>query len=742
MTEQQILEGFRALSPEEKAKAKEIKATTGAPAAVALRQVMALRGGDPRQQESDKAAKRAAPYEKMQAFGEGAKAGLLSNFDDEFAGLAAKAGAWVGGRDVDPEFLKENLPDPYTTGRNEAREQSAERIAKAPGYGMAGEVTGGILQGVAPGLRAIGPVGKSIKARAATGAAIGAGMAALSGAGRAEEMEDVPAAALDPVNLGLGAGLGAAGGALFGKLGDKLRAAKPLAEEAPSVAPQGLQPKLPRAAGLRNKVADKADEFVKAADEHPFVRMGANAASAGVGAPGAPEAAIGAARLLRKIRPKAPSGPSMPGVGSLADDVGSLTSPSGLELQTPVRLPSSARPRGRNAPDADAMLAELKAKMARGGNLNSEAPTQQIDAGDIMGEAFERPLLPKPPKPKGAGWLPTDDVDDEIADLMAGRGQNDPSVVAARDFAKRFEGADAPQPLPERAPRPPAAPEGSAQAPAEPPPFQDVTSTVPRLDMGEVEQMLQDLRAEKGTGNIRAPKAPPKGLDFPEPAPAAQESVRPMVADPLDRAQAGAFDLPPLAEPTTQQIRGRAPAPPPPAPERWEGWNAAAHDPDWTPPKQWEGIDPETLAPSFQGGKMREWWEVGPETKMGARNDFNRNMDPEATKEIRPGALDALKNLSRRGSGPDMEAGDLLTRAEKQTDPFDSFFQQDFAQGPKLNDPQAYATIIAKAKASGMPRERARALAEKAGWPPEVMQWLGLGEAAPAPKPIRKKKPK
>jgi hypothetical protein len=520
------------------------------------------------------------------------------------------------------------------------------------------------------------PMGFGLKAatlggQVLRGAAIGAGAGALQGAGDAPEMADIPESSLKGAAIG-----GAVGGAL------------PLAAKGAGAVVRAL----PKA---RDAVVSGADKVVGAAEGSPMARAGAAAVSGGKS-----EGLVAAAKLAQKLRRKPaapPAAPQVPGLQSLADDIGTPTgSPSGLDLE-----------------DVTRQIDELRGKPAP-----TEAPTVNLDEGD----ALERALMEVTPEKPLVDSSPASG--DDIAEALAWEERK----AAAR------------------------------MAPARPPSAEMATGQTKPMDLGEAARIARsEVGQEAGTGSMRAPKPPPKGLPegvekigtwekggdpgrktLPITAadpPATPSDRRPMVADPLERAQAGAFDLPPLAEPTTQQIRGRAPAPP----ERWEGWNAAAHDPDWTPPKQWEGIDPETLAPSFQGGKMREWWEVGPETKMGARNDFNRNVDPEATKEIRPGALDALKNLSRRGSGPDMEAGDLLTRAEKQADPFDSFFQQDFAQGPKLNDPQAYATIIAKAKASGMPREQARALAEKAGWPPEVMQWLGLGDAAPAPKPIRKK---
>lgn len=649
------------------------------------------------------------------SFIRGAGQGAMFGFQDELVGgvraLTEPLRARLAG--VDPSFIP-SAGEAYKESRDDYRGVLAEDFEENPWATGGGMLAGGLA---VPGgaIKAAGLGGKVL-----AGAGIGAASGALQGAGDAPEMGDIPESAIK--GAAIGGVLGGALPAVAGGVGAIRRAA----------------PK------VRDAVVAGADKVVDLAEQNPMGRVAVNVASAGVGAPGAPEAAIGVAKGIRKMGKATPKAPpvepfSMPGAGD--EDA----------LAAAIR----------NA-DAEQQLARMKAGMTEA--TTSPVPemgTQQIDAGDILKESSLPPPIPKPPTPKTGEWLPTDDVDDEIERLMGGRGPNHPDVKAGREFAARFKGAKEPQPLPERAPRPPAGdPLADAQAALEGPPFQEVTSTVPRFNTGEIDQVRQDYRAELKTPvpPARQPKAGPKGLDFPEPA-AGPESVRPMVGkpDPLEVAQASAFDLPPPAEPTTGQIRGRSPAPPQPR----------------QPLPAVQGVSrPSPMDPAKFDEFMREQMLGGPGQRKGdvimpssASSDlppvgektFERDVgellgaagpDSQVWSEsarLRAGFERGPAQPGTKRAAQEAARKHLAGSPKPPADPWDEFYRADFASVKDINTPEAYGQALQKAKMSGLPREKAAKYAKEAGWPPEVMQWAGLADEAPAaPKPsaIRKKKPK
>jgi hypothetical protein len=182
---------------------------------------------------------------EAEAAARGAAQGFTFGFSDELAGVA---GAISEGDYAN--FLKH-----YRRKRDEARREHAEAQEVHPKSYLAGEVAGGIVGAFVPGLGWVGSGGKAavaaskaagtaagtaaVKAGAKAGAVGGAKSGAVYGAGKAEELEDVPGEAI--VGAGVGAAGGAALGAVFTKAGQYLRNKQQI-EEAGTQAVQADKP--------------------------------------------------------------------------------------------------------------------------------------------------------------------------------------------------------------------------------------------------------------------------------------------------------------------------------------------------------------------------------------------------------------------------------------------------------------------------------------------------------------------
>jgi len=122
----------------------------------------------------------------VEAGARGVAQGALMGFPDEVAGLASKAAQTLLGEDhgVDPSFRE----DAYTRERNRYRAADVAGTKAHPMASIGGQVAGAL--GTAPLLPLKGIQGVKGAMQAA---AVGAGAGALSGAGGASELSDVPA---------------------------------------------------------------------------------------------------------------------------------------------------------------------------------------------------------------------------------------------------------------------------------------------------------------------------------------------------------------------------------------------------------------------------------------------------------------------------------------------------------------------------------------------------------------------
>ena len=167
-----------------------------------------------------KEAKKLAGISKLKSAWEGVKSGVTLNFGDELAGTAAAIGGKLGavGSGVDDSF-QPSFSENYRAGRDDAREEERLAAKANPKSNLFGNIVGGaLLTPLAPGLaplKALPTASKAVNAvrylapLAATGSAFGA----VSGAGGAKELSDVP------LEVAKGYALGAVGGAAGGAVG-------------------------------------------------------------------------------------------------------------------------------------------------------------------------------------------------------------------------------------------------------------------------------------------------------------------------------------------------------------------------------------------------------------------------------------------------------------------------------------------------------------------------------------------
>jgi hypothetical protein len=149
--------------------------------------------------------------------------GLTFKFSDELAGVGTAIGDRLASLFTDAPVRKP-LGEVYTEGRNEEREALRRSAEANPFAAGASEFVGGMLLPV-PG--AVAAKGASLGAKALRGAAVGAGAGALTGAGGADELKDVPGDAA--VGAAIGGTLGASlpvGGAAVSKGVKLAKAAK------------------------------------------------------------------------------------------------------------------------------------------------------------------------------------------------------------------------------------------------------------------------------------------------------------------------------------------------------------------------------------------------------------------------------------------------------------------------------------------------------------------------------------
>lgn len=435
----------------------------------------------------------------------------------------------------------------------------------------------------------------------------------------------------------------------------------------------------------RDAVVAGADKVVDLAEQNPMGRVAVNVASAGMGAPGAPEAAIGVAKGLRKMGKAAPKAPPV----------------------EPFPMPGAG--------DEDALAAAIR--NAAGADDAARA-TQQIDPGQMISEAPIASPVPEVTRQVAPeGWGTPQQVDDEIAQALKRleRPETAPDRAALGEFNRKFSGPG----------------QGGITPREQLPTMPGVGGALPSRNVP---------KSAATTGSMRAPKAGPKGLEFPEAAPG-PESVRPMVGkpDPLEAAQASAFGLPPPQEPTTAQIRGRAPAPPVPQ----------------SPLPAVQGVSrPAPMDPAKFDAFMREQMLGGPGQRVG---DVIMPAPPQAGPSVGTKTFERDIGELLGAAGPDaqvwsesarlragMERGPpqpgtkraaqeaarkhLASNPKPPSDPWDEFYRADFASVKQLNTPDAYGQALQKAQMSGLPRERAAEYAKAAGWPPEVMRWAGLAD--------------
>lgn len=165
-------------------------------------------------------ARKVAGTSKLKSLWEGIKSGATLNFGDELAGTAAAIGGKVGaiGSGVEPSF-QPDFSQNYRTARDDAREEQRIAAKANPKTNFLGNVVGGALltplvPGFAP-LKAAEGASKAVRAvrYLAPLMATGSAMGAVSGAGGAQELADVP------YEIGKGAVLGAGGGLAGGAIG-------------------------------------------------------------------------------------------------------------------------------------------------------------------------------------------------------------------------------------------------------------------------------------------------------------------------------------------------------------------------------------------------------------------------------------------------------------------------------------------------------------------------------------------
>lgn len=159
----------------------------------------------------------------LQAFGAGAAQGATVNFGDEIEGaIQALLRKYV---ERDPEAAQRTFGDVYRSERDYRRKEN-----KAAQEAHGGAYLGGQIVGTLPTAALVpGPSGATLGARALSAAKLGAGYGAATGAGRAEEIADVPrAVATDaaigavtgPLAVGATAAVGAGYNALRRKAAD------------------------------------------------------------------------------------------------------------------------------------------------------------------------------------------------------------------------------------------------------------------------------------------------------------------------------------------------------------------------------------------------------------------------------------------------------------------------------------------------------------------------------------------
>lgn len=137
-----------------------------------------------------------APVGGGQAFGAGVAQGATANFGDEIEGAIqsllrkyVEKAPWDEGK---------SLGDLYAEDRDYRRKENERARTERPGAYIGGNVAGGLITApLVPG----GPA-TSTGAKLLQAAKVGAGYGAVSGAGRAESMEDVPASAALDASIG------------------------------------------------------------------------------------------------------------------------------------------------------------------------------------------------------------------------------------------------------------------------------------------------------------------------------------------------------------------------------------------------------------------------------------------------------------------------------------------------------------------------------------------------------------
>lgn len=137
---------------------------------------------------------------KLAAFGRGITQGATFNFGDEIEGvIQAALRKWV---ENDPESAAKSFSQLYRSERNYRRDRNKEAEDDQKGWYIGGQVGGGLL--TTPLLP--GAAGGTVGGRALQAAKIGATYGLASGAGRANELADVPGTAAQDAAMGAVAG--------------------------------------------------------------------------------------------------------------------------------------------------------------------------------------------------------------------------------------------------------------------------------------------------------------------------------------------------------------------------------------------------------------------------------------------------------------------------------------------------------------------------------------------------------